>query len=288
MTKILYAGPVINKCIDSLKAKSLELAARGTKPKLSVILVGKNPASLIYLKNKKKFCQKIDADFELITLPESTNESDFLAAVKRLNDNPLVTGCFVQLPMPKHLQHINITQLINPEKDVDGFHLNTVAQLYLKDLTGIIPCTPRGIKTLLSEYKIDVAGKNIVIIGRSYIVGKPLSLLLTAMDATVTLCHSKTNNLIEHTQKADIIISAIGIAHFIKKEHLNSNGNQIIIDVGMNSIDGKTVGDVDFDDVKDHCQAITPVPGGVGPMTVFSLMENLLRATENIQSRKNT
>lgn len=286
MTKVLYASSVIDKCIDSLKTKSLELAVKGLKPKLSVILVGKNPASLIYLKNKKKFCHMIDADFNLITLPETISEDQFLTEVKKLNEDDSVTGCFVQLPIPEHLKHINITQLINPDKDVDGFHINTVGQLYLKDFSGIIPCTPRGIKTLLEEYKIDVAGKNIVVIGRSYIVGKPLSLLLTAMDATVTLCHSKTNNLSEHTKKADIIISAIGIAHFIKKEHLNASGNQIIIDVGMNSINGKTVGDVDFENVMPNCQAITPVPGGVGPMTVFSLMENLLTATENILTRK--
>lgn len=285
MTKILYASSVIDKCIDSLRTKSQELAASGVKPKLSVILVGNNPASLKYLKNKKKFCTKIEADFELKTLPESISEKEFLREVKKLNDDDTVTGCFVQLPIPTHLQHINITQLINPDKDVDGFHVNTVAQLYLKDLSGIIPCTPRGIVTLLGDYEIEISGKNIVIIGRSYIVGKPLSLLLTALDATVTLCHSKTNNLQEHTQKADIIISAIGTAHFITKKHLNPNGKQIIIDVGMNSIDGKTVGDVDFNAVQAHCAAITPVPGGVGPMTVFSLMENLLTATENIQAR---
>lgn len=286
MTKILYAKPVIDRRLAALVEKSSELTSNGLKPKLSVILVGENPASLIYLKNKKKFCTLINADFELINLPATVSEIDFLAEVKKLNTDPKVTGCFVQLPIPKHLQHINITQMINPEKDVDGFHINTVDQLYLKKLDGIIPCTPRGIITLLEEYKVEIAGKNIVIIGRSYIVGKPLSLVLTAMDATVTLCHSKTKNLQEHTKAADIIVSAIGIPHFINKDHLNSNSNQIIIDVGMNSKNDKTVGDVDFEIVKDHCHSITPVPGGVGPMTVYSLMENLLTATENIQARK--
>lgn len=286
MAKILYAKPVIDQRLAALLKKSSELTSNGLKPKLSVILVGENPASLIYLRNKKKFCKLIEADFELINLPATVSEIDFLAEVKKLNTDPIVTGCFVQLPIPKHLQHINITQMINPEKDVDGFHINTVDQLYLKKLDGIIPCTPRGIITLLQDYKVEISGKNIVIIGRSYIVGKPLSLVLTAMDATVTLCHSKTKNLQDHTKAADIIVSAIGIPHFINKDHLNSNSNQIIIDVGMNSKNDKTVGDVDFENVKDHCHSITPVPGGVGPMTVYSLMENLLTATENIQARK--
>lgn len=286
MAKILKAKSVIEKKTEALVKKSNELTQSGLRPKLAVILVGNNPASLTYLKNKKKFCELIAAEFELITLPETVNEKDFLNSVTNINEDESVTGCFVQLPIPEHLQHINITQLINPDKDVDGFHINTVDQLYLKNLDGIIPCTPRGIITLLEDYKIEIASKNIVIIGRSYIVGKPLSLVLTAMDATVTLCHSKTTNLAEHTKGADIIISAMGRAHFINNTHLNHQGNQVIIDVGMNSINGKTVGDVDFEAVKDHCQAITPVPGGVGPMTVYSLMENLLTATTNIQARK--
>lgn len=282
MAKILYADSVIDKRIEPLAIKSEQLTQAGLKPKLSVILVGDNPASLIYLRNKKKFCEKINADFELIELPATIDEEDFLSAVKSLNEDDSVTGCFVQLPIPKHLQHINITQLINPNKDVDGFHLNTVGQLYMKQLDGIIPCTPRGIKTLLEFYKVDVAGKNITIVGRSYIVGKPLMLLLTAMDATVTLCHSKTTNLADHLKSADIIISAVGSAHHITGELLRSESDQVIIDVGMNSLEGKTVGDVDFASAKDRCAAITPVPGGVGPMTVFSLMENLLTATEQI------
>lgn len=282
MTKILAARDIIDERTSILIEKSQELAQKGLKPKLSVILVGENAASLIYLKNKKKFCEKIQADFILTRLPNSTNEEDFLNKLRELNEDDSVTGCFVQLPIPKHLQHLNITQLINPDKDVDGFHLNTVSQLYLRDLSGLIPCTPRGIKTLLEWNKIDIAGKNITILGRSFIVGKPLSLMLMAMDATVTLCHSKSRNLMTHTKNADIIISAIGIPHFIKRAHLNENGKQILIDVGINTLNGKMVGDIDRQDIEGGCQAVTPVPGGVGPMTVFSLMENLLTTTEKI------
>ena len=285
MTKSLAARDIINKKIPALKQKSIELAKNGLKPKLSVILVGDNPASLIYLRNKKKFCEKIEADFVLTKLPSTVSEKEFLKTVNELNQDDTVTGCFVQLPIPKHLQHLNITQLINPTKDVDGFHLNTISQLYLRDLSGLIPCTPRGIKTLLSWNEIDVCGKNITIIGRSFIVGKPLSLMLMAMDATVTLCHSKTKNLTTHTKNADIIISAVGIPNFINKSHLNGSCEQILIDVGISSQNGKTVGDVDTQDIQNACLAVTPVPGGVGPMTVFSLMENLLKTTECIHKK---
>lgn len=282
MTTELRAKPIIEAKIADLKAKSIQFSKRGLKPKLSVILVGNNPASLLYIENKKKRCQMIDADFELIQLDEDVTEDNFLAEVKKINSDPSVTGCFVQLPVPKHLEHINITQLINPLKDVDGFHLNTINQLYLNDMSGLIPCTPKGIVTLLKENSIEVQGKNIVIIGRSYIVGKPLFLIMNALNATVTLCHSKTQNIKEHTLQADIIICALGKAHFLTKEHINQEKNQVIIDVGINKLKDKTVGDVNFKEVSPLVQAITPVPGGVGPMTVFSLMENLIKTTENI------
>jgi len=286
MTKILDAKSVINSKMQNLKDLSQSLAQKGLKPKLSVILVGDNPASLLYVGNKKKFCEKIDAEFELIKLPADISEEKFLYEVNRVNHDPSVTGCFVQLPIPKYLQHINITQLINPKKDVDGFHLNTINQLYMSDLTGIIPCTPKGIVTLLKENDIEIAGKDITIIGRSHIVGRPLSLLLNAYNATVTMCHSQTTNVENHTKNADIIISAVGIPHFITRKHINDHKNQIVIDVGMNKFEGKTVGDVDYQNVFDHVAAITPVPGGVGPMTVFSLMENLLITTQNILKEK--
>ncbi len=282
MKKILKASDVINDKISILKTQSQALAREGLRPKLNVILVGQNDASLRYVGNKEKFCHKIDADFSLIRLPEDVSEAEFLNKIHSMNEDPDVTGCFVQLPVPKHLQHLDITQLINPDKDVDGFHLNTVNDLYMGKLDKIIPCTPKGIVTLLQENNIDISGSNVVIIGRSHIVGKPLSLLMQALNATVTLCHSRTKDLIEHTKNADIIISAVGVPHLIKKTHLNSSRRQVLIDVGMNQLDGKLVGDIDFNDVAEHVYAITPVPGGVGPMTVFSLMENLLKTTELI------
>jgi methylenetetrahydrofolate dehydrogenase (NADP+)/methenyltetrahydrofolate cyclohydrolase len=282
MTKIHKAQAVIDLKMPILIEKAQELTNSGLKPKLTVILVGDNSASLLYIQNKRRFCEKINADFELINLDKTVSEEEFLKSVDQANKDSLVTGCFVQLPVPNHLAHIDITQLINPAKDVDGFHLNSVNQLYLNNLNGIIPCTPKGIVTMLDDNKVDITGKNITIIGRSYIVGKPLSLLLTARNATVTLCHSRTTNLAEHTKLADIIISAVGIAHHIDSTFLNSSKSQVLIDVGMNKLDGKTVGDINFSDCLDHCHSITPVPGGVGPMTVFSLIENLLNTTESI------
>jgi methylenetetrahydrofolate dehydrogenase (NADP+)/methenyltetrahydrofolate cyclohydrolase len=285
MTKILDAKSIIDSKIPELSSRSQRLTASGLTPYLAVIIVGENPASLLYIKNKQKFCEKIGATFDLIKLPSNVGREEFLCQVNKLNTNPLVTGCFVQLPVPKQLADINITQLINPDKDVDGFHLQTVNQLYMNELDGIIPCTPRGIVTLLNENNISVDGKDITVLGRSHIVGKPLSLLLQALNATVTMCHSRTKDLAKHTASADIIISAVGISQLITAKHLNPNRKQIIIDVGMNKLNGKTVGDVHFDEVKDLVHAITPVPGGVGPMTVFSLMENLLTTTENILNK---
>ncbi len=285
MENLLKAKPLIEERIPQLRKECNLLTKQGLQPKLNVILVGNNDASLRYVGNKEKFCQRIGAKFELIKLPESISEDDFLGEIIKMNNDLLVTGCFVQLPVPKHLSHLDITQLINPEKDVDGFHLNTVNNLYLGKLDKIIPCTPKGILTLLEDRQIEISGANIVIIGRSHIVGKPLSLLLQAKDATVTLCHSKTKDLKDFTQKADIIISAVGVAHLIKAEHINQSRAQIIIDVGMNRLEGKLVGDVDTSEVAPLVKAITPVPGGVGPMTVFSLMENLIKTTKNIISK---
>lgn len=286
MTKILDAESITSSRVSSLTQKSQRLTSDGLKPKLSIILVGDHPASLLYIRNKERFCKLIQAEFELIKLSVDTSEADFLEKIDIINQDPATTGCFVQLPVPKHLAHIDITQIINPLKDVDGFHLNTINKLYLHRLDGIIPCTPKGIITILKENKIQIEGSNIVIIGRSQIVGRPLSLLLQALNATTTLCHSKTRNLKQHTLNADIIISAAGQPNLITKDSVRHDHSQIVIDVGMNKLNGKTVGDVNFDEVKPFVKAISPVPGGVGPMTVFSLMENLLRTTENILNKE--
>lgn len=285
MTKILNAATIIESKIDTLRQKVLELEKNGLCPSLSVILVGDNPASLSYIKNKRRFCERIGAKFDLIQLKEDVTQEQFLNEVDKINNAPNVTGCFVQLPVPKHLQSIDITQLISPKKDVDGFHLDSINQIYTGNLSGLISCTPKGIVTLLKENQIQIEGSDIVILGRSHIVGKPLSLLLQTLNATVTLCHSRTKDIKKHTQKADIIIAAIGNAHFVDRSYLSGKKNQVIVDVGMNKKDGKLVGDVNYQDVFDEVKAITPVPGGVGPMTVFSLMENLIQATSNILNK---
>lgn len=282
MTMILDADSVISEKIETLKEQCAELTKNGLTPKLGIILVGNNPASLSYIKGKKKLCEKIGADFELIQLEADTDERTFLAEIEKLNIDSAITGCFVQLPVPKHLQHLKITQLINPNKDVDGFHINSLSQMYHSELDGLISCTPKGILTLLDHHKFELSGKHVVIVGRSLIVGRPLSLLMQAKDATVTLCHAKTQNLSEHTKMADIIISATGNPEFLTSDYFAVNKNQILIDVGISRKDGKLVGDMDFNVLKDKVFAITRVPGGIGPLTVFSLMQNLIIATNNI------
>lgn len=282
MPILLKAADIIAKYSPELIKESNFLASGGLTPYLEVVLVGNNPASESYVAHKEKFCHKIGAKFKLTRLKEDVGEKGFIDCIKGMNENPEVTGCFVQLPVPNQLRHLNITQLINPTKDVDGFHLKTVTDIYQGNLTGILPCTPKGIITLLRENSINPAGKDIVIIGRSYIVGKPLALILEAMNGTVTICHSKTKDLAKHTKNADIIISAAGMPNLITKQHLRSQPDQVLIDVGMNKVNGKLVGDISFEDVHDHVKAITPVPGGVGPMTVYSLMQNLLTTTKNI------
>jgi methylenetetrahydrofolate dehydrogenase (NADP+)/methenyltetrahydrofolate cyclohydrolase len=203
-----------------------------------------------------------------------------------MNNDTSVTGCFVQLPVPDHLQDINITELINPKKDVDGFHSKNIIALYNND-PNLVSCTPKGIVELLKFYHISIESKNITIIGRGFIVGKPLALLLQAHNATVTLCHSKTTDIKKYTRSADIIISAIGKPKFLTSDFLGQNKDQIVIDVGINRDEQNSLcGDVDYDEVVNKVQAITPVPGGVGPMTVYSLINNLIQATKNILNEK--
>lgn len=283
MAKLLLAKEVIEDKIPILKNKCLELSKQGLTPKMRVILVGDNTASQIYVRNKEKLCQRVGAEFELIKLDKEISRQEFLAEIDQMNNDPSITGCFVQLPVPKHLQDIDVTGLINPHKDVDGFHSESIVNIYKNGHEGFIPCTPKGIITLLKHYNIPIAGKHCVIIGRSLIVGKPMSMLLTNENATVTLCHSKTKDIAYFTKQADIIISAVGKAKFINSNYVNSDKDQTLIDVGMNKDDqGKLCGDIDLADVENHVKSITPVPGGVGPLTVFSLIENLIQSTEDI------
>ncbi|MCT4642311.1 MAG: bifunctional 5,10-methylenetetrahydrofolate dehydrogenase/5,10-methenyltetrahydrofolate cyclohydrolase [Bacteriovoracaceae bacterium] len=284
MSKILSSKDIIDKNVKNLIEKCQNLTKSGLRPKLEVILVGSNSASELYIKNKRRMCELVGAQFNLTKLKENVSQEDFLYAINKMNNDSSITGCFVQLPIPKHLSHINVTQLINPQKDVDGFHSENIIKLYNNN-PSLISCTPKGIVNLLKNYKIEVEGKNVVIIGRGFIVGKPLALLLQNLNATVTICHSKTKDIKSYTRNCDIIICAIGKANFIDKSFLGKN--QILIDVGINKTkDGKFCGDINFNDVKDHVQAVTPVPGGVGPMTVYSLIENLIEATDNILQKR--
>ena len=251
---------------------------------MKVVLVGSDPASIIYTSSKKKFCEKIGASCEIIALDENISEKNFLATIDSINNDELVHGCIIQMPLPKHLSHLDIGRLVKKEKDVDGFHPENLYALLSNngDQHDFISCTPKGILTLMQESQIEISGKHVVIIGRSMIVGKPLAMLLTNHNATVTLCHSQTKNLKNLTRSCDILVSAIGKAHFIDESFVSSNKNQVIIDVGMNTdTQGQLCGDVNFEKVKDLVSAITPVPGGVGPMTIVSLAQNLLQASKN-------
>ena len=282
-TKLLYAAPVIEKQVELLKQECETLKSKGITPCLKVILVGSDPGSVIYTNSKKRFAEKIGASCDIINLEESINEDEFLNVVNGFNQDDLVHGILIQLPLPKSLSQIDTTDLVVPHKDVDGFHYENVAKIYRGQLgeTSMIPCTPKGIVTMAKYYGIDFAGKKVVIIGRSLIVGKPLSLLLTNLNATVTLAHSKTQNLKELTKSADIIVTAIGSPKLFTTDYFRDDNSQVIFDVGINrNEDGKLCGDCDFPNIKDQVAAITPVPKGIGPMTIFSVSQNLISAAK--------
>lgn len=265
--------------LPKLKSECESLKRAGVWPHLKVILVGNHAPSLIYTRNKKSFCESFGARCEIVALDENIGEKEFLATLSDLALDPDVHGCFVQLPLPAHLKHLDVGKLIPAEKDVDGFHPLNLSRLLEGDESGLVPCTPKGVMTLLDFYGVNVSGAHVVIIGRSLIVGKPLALLMTNHNATVTLCHSKTKNLEALTQMADIIVTAVGQTQLLRLEHLRSSKDQVLVDVGMNKkADGTLCGDMDLEQLKDHCRAYTPVPGGVGPMTIFSLAQNLLQA----------
>ncbi|MDD0854834.1 bifunctional 5,10-methylenetetrahydrofolate dehydrogenase/5,10-methenyltetrahydrofolate cyclohydrolase [Halobacteriovorax sp. GB3] len=283
MTLELRSRPVVDQQISLLKKQCQELRKKGVIPSLKVLLVGDNPASVLYTKNKKKFVEKLGGECEIYKLPSDVSETEFLKSVERFNKSDDVHGILIQLPLPKHLSHIDVTTLVDEHKDVDGFHPLNVFKLFKghSESNILAPCTPKGIVTLCKHYGIELKGKRVAIIGRSLIVGKPLSLILTNHNATVTLCHSGTKDLKEITRSSDIIVTATGAPEFFNKSYLNESGNQVVIDVGISkNSEGKTVGDCDFNDMKDNVSAITPVPGGVGPMTILSLAQNLLQAAK--------
>jgi methylenetetrahydrofolate dehydrogenase (NADP+)/methenyltetrahydrofolate cyclohydrolase len=241
-------------------------------PKLRTIIVGDHPASQVYVGAKHKACKHVGIDSEVITLPETLSEQELLDLIEKLNDDSSVNGILVQLPLPRHIDKQNIIYNIKPEKDVDGFHPTNVGRLQLRDKKCLESCTPKGIMTMLKEYGIDTVGAYAVVVGASNVVGKPISQLLLNAKATVTTCHRFTKDLRYYTTKADILIVAVGKHNFITADMVKEGA--VVIDVGINRIDGKLYGDVDFEAVKEKVRAITPVPGGVGPMTITELLFN--------------
>ena len=243
---------------------------------LAVIIVGDNPASQVYVRNKTKACENVGFYSETIELPANISEDELVKEVQKLNENEKIDGILVQLPLPNHINEMKVINTISPEKDVDGFHSLNVGKMMLGDDTGFLPCTPYGIMQLLEEYKVDVVGKDVVIVGRSNIVGKPMALILIEKGATVKVCNSKTKDLSDKIQRADIVIVAVGVPKLVKAKDVKEGA--IVIDVGINRVDGKLCGDVDYDEVIEKASLITPVPGGVGPMTIASLITNTLKA----------
>lgn len=280
--KLLAAKPVVEKIKTDLIRRCSDLKKRGITPTMSVVLVGDNPASLSYVRNKKKMCEEIGAQFLFSHLSADISSEDFLKKIEELNADKNINGIIIQLPVSEHLRKLNIPNLVIPTKDIDGFHVLNTQKLYAgsTDLMNLFPCTPKGIIQLLQHYAIELKGKHVVVVGRSLIVGKPMSLLLSNMDATVTMANSQTENLKKFTRDADIVISAIGKARFFDSSYFNPEKKTVVIDVGMNTWDEKLTGDID-PAVMSVVSAMTPVPGGVGPMTVVSLIENLITATES-------
>ena len=245
-------------------------------PGLAVVIVGDDPASRVYVNNKKKACEAVGFVSEEYALPAETTQEDLLALVETLNNKPDISGILVQLPLPKHLDDKAVIAVINPQKDVDAFHAVNVGKIMLGEYD-FLPCTPAGVMEMLHSYQIPVEGKECVVIGRSNIVGKPMGMLLLHENGTVTICHSRTKNLAEVCRRADILVAAVGIPKFVKADMVKEGA--VVIDVGMDRDEnGKLCGDVDFENVKEKCSFITPVPGGVGPMTIATLMKNTLKA----------
>ncbi len=245
-------------------------------PGLAVVIVGDDPASRVYVNNKKKACEAVGFVSEEYALPAETTQEELLALVETLNNKPDISGILVQLPLPKHLDDKAVIAAINPQKDVDAFHAVNVGKIMLGEYD-FLPCTPAGVMEMLHSYQIPVEGKECVVIGRSNIVGKPMGMLLLHENGTVTICHSRTKNLAEVCRRADILVAAVGIPKFVKADMVKEGA--VVIDVGMDRDEnGKLCGDVDFENVKEKCSFITPVPGGVGPMTIATLMKNTLKA----------
>ncbi len=287
MPNLIDGRAIAEKVYIDLRREIAELKAKDVTPGLAVVLVGDDPASRAYVRSKDKMCRELGLHSLKLELPASTTQTELLNCVEKLNADSNIHGILVQSPPPAHIDEAAIVRALDPRKDVDGFHPENVAKLVLDDPAGFVPCTPLGVQRLLIESKININGAHVVILGRSMIVGKPLALLLMQKNekanATVTVVHSRSRDLVEITRSADIVIAAIGRAGFVKADHVRDGA--VVIDVGINRVDDaasergyRLVGDVTFDEVSKKASAITPVPGGVGPMTIAMLMSNTVKA----------
>lgn len=276
MAKILDGKAVSQRIKDELKEQVSQLKSQGREIGLAVIIVGDNPASRIYVNNKKKACEYVGINSYEYALPESTTEDELKKLVEDLNQDSKIDGILVQLPLPSHINEDAVINTISVNKDVDAFHPVNVGKIMIGDYD-FLPCTPAGVMELIKESGIDVEGKNCVVVGRSNIVGKPQAMLLLHSNGTVTICHSRTKNLSEVTKNADILVAAVGVPEMIKGDMVKEGA--VVIDVGMNRLaDKRLVGDVDYEECAKKAAAITPVPGGVGPMTIAMLMKNTVKA----------
>lgn len=275
--QLLDGKTMSNELREKLALRVENLKARGVTPGLAVILVGEDPASQIYVKNKGLGCAQVGMHSVTIRLPETTTQQELETQIDQLNGDSSIHGILVQLPLPKELDEAAALARIAPEKDVDGFHVVNAGKLFTGQ-KGVVACTPKGAMEMIRRTGIDLSGKEAVVVGRSNIVGKPMAMLLLQQNATVTMCHSRTQHLAEHTRRADVLVAAVGKPRFITADMVKPGA--IVIDVGINRVDGKVVGDVDFDAVKEVASWITPVPGGVGRMTITMLLENTIEAAE--------
>ena len=274
--KIIDGKAIASKINDEISAKVSNLEK---KPGLAVILIGENPASMVYVSNKEKMCEKLGFRSFIYRLPENTSEEELLSLIEKLNKDNEVNGILLQHPVPSHINEMLAFNTISPDKDVDGFNIINRGRLAVGE-EAFVACTPLGIIEMLKRENIEISGKNCVIIGRSNIVGKPLYELMLRENATVTVCHSKTKNIKEICKTADILVAALGKPEFVTEDMVKDGA--VVIDVGINRVDGKIIGDVEFSGVSKKAYAITPVPGGVGPMTIAMLMKNVLKAYENM------
>lgn len=289
--KVIDGKAVAAEVLEECKTEAEALQAKGVTPGLAVVLVGDDPASKVYVGSKVRTCGELGFHSEKIVLPVETTQQELLAVVERLNADPTIHGILVQSPPPAHIDEEAVVRAIDPRKDVDGFHPENVAKLALEDSTGFVPCTPAGCMRLLEASGINTHGAEAVVIGRSMIVGKPMALLLVSKNsnATVTIAHSRSKDLPAISRRADIVVAAVGRPEMLKADWVKPGA--VVIDVGINRVDDasrksgyRLVGDVDYEEVAPRCSAITPVPGGVGPMTIAMLMKNTLQAARQLSS----